>query len=48
MKEIKNFLPLEEFKTIVNNKNRSDAGMSVAGHALYLTDIQYPSSIFNG
>ena len=39
---------LKEFKTIVNNKNRSDAGMSVSGHALYLTDIQYPNSIFNG
>lgn len=39
---------LEEFKTIVNNKNRSGAGMSVSGHALYLTDIHYPKSIFNG
>lgn len=40
-------MTLEEFKTIINNKNRSDAGMSVAGHALYLTNIQYPESIFN-
>ena len=40
-------LTIEEFKTIVNNKNRSDAGMSAAGHALYLTDIQYPETIFN-
>ena len=40
-------MSLEEFKTIINNKNRSDAGMSVAGHALYLTNIQYPNSIFN-
>lgn len=38
---------LEEFKTIVANKNRSGAGMSVSGHALYLTSIQYPTSIFN-
>lgn len=41
-------ITLEEFKTIVNNKNRSGAGMSVSGHALYLTDIQYPKTIFNG
>ncbi|HRG02324.1 MAG TPA: tRNA pseudouridine(38-40) synthase TruA [Bacteroidia bacterium] len=40
-------LTIEEFKTIVNNKNRSDAGMSAPGHALYLTDIQYPETIFN-
>jgi tRNA pseudouridine38-40 synthase len=39
---------LEEFKIIIENKNRSDAGMSVAGHALYLTNIQYPENIFNG
>jgi len=40
-------ISIKEFKTIVNNKNRSDAGMSVAGHALYLTDITYPKEIFN-
>ena len=40
-------MSLDEFKIIIKNKNRSDAGMSVAGHALYLTNIQYPSSIFN-
>lgn len=40
-------LTIEEFKTIVNNKNRSDAGMSAPGHALYLTNIQYPETIFN-
>ncbi len=40
-------LSLEEFKAIVQNKNRSDAGMSAAGHALYLTDIHYPENIFN-
>ncbi len=39
---------LEEFKAIVANKNRSGAGMSVSGHALYLANIQYPTSIFNG
>lgn len=39
-------ISFEEFKTIVNNKNRSDAGMSAPGHALYLSHIQYPQSIF--
>ena len=39
---------IEEFKKIVANKNRSGAGMSVSGHALYLTNIQYPTSVFNG
>jgi tRNA pseudouridine38-40 synthase len=40
-------MSLQEFKTIIQNKNRSDAGMSVAGHALYLTNVQYPETIFN-
>lgn len=39
-------ISVEEFKTIVHNKNRSDAGMSAPGHALYLSHIQYPQSIF--
>ena len=39
-------ITLEEFKTIIDNKNRSDAGMSVNAHALYLTEITYPTSIF--
>lgn len=40
-------MSLEEFKIIVHNKNRSDAGMSAAGHALYLMHINYPETIFN-
>ena len=39
-------ITLEEFKTIIDNKNRSDAGMSVNAYALYLTEITYPTSIF--
>ncbi len=39
-------ITLSEFKTIIDNKNRSDAGMSVNAHALYLTEISYPKSIF--
>lgn len=41
-------MTFEEFKTIVANQNRCGAGMSVSGHALYLTNIQYPETIFNG
>lgn len=41
-------MSLDEFKMIIENKNRSDAGMSVSGHALYLTNIQYPETLFNG
>lgn len=40
-------ISVEEFKMIVNNKNRSDAGMSAPAHALYLSNIQYPNSIFS-
>lgn len=40
-------LSLDEFKAIVESKNRSEAGMSAPGHALYLTHIHYPESIFN-
>jgi tRNA pseudouridine38-40 synthase len=36
-----------DFKQIIESKRRSNAGMSVAGHALYLSEIQYPKSIFN-
>lgn len=39
-------ITLEDLKTIIENKNRSDAGMSVNAHALYLTEITYPQSIF--
>jgi tRNA pseudouridine38-40 synthase len=39
-------MTLEEFKVVIANKNRSDAGMSVPAHALYLSHIQYPQTIF--
>lgn len=31
----------EEFNTIIENKNRDDAGFSVPAHGLYLTKIEY-------
>lgn len=39
-------LTIDKFKQIIENKNRSDAGMSAPGHALYLCDIKYPNHIF--
>lgn len=32
---------LEDFKTIIENKDRSQAGFSVPAHGLYLTKIEY-------
>ncbi len=40
-------ITIADFKLIIQNKNRCDAGMSVPGHALYLTHIHYPETIFN-
>jgi len=34
-----------QFKDIIKSRNRSQAGASVPGHALYLTKIEYPKSI---
>ncbi len=37
---------LEEFKQIIESKNRSDAGMSVPAKGLFLIKIEYPREIF--
>jgi tRNA pseudouridine38-40 synthase len=34
-----------EFFNILNSKNRSEAGMSVPAHGLYLTNITYPFAV---
>ncbi|PWA07391.1 tRNA pseudouridine(38-40) synthase TruA [Flavobacterium psychrotolerans] len=34
-------ITLDEFSTIIENKNRSEAGFSVPAHGLYLTEIAY-------
>jgi len=39
-------LSLEAFRAIIESKNRSQAGTSVPAHALFLTDIEYPETIF--
>lgn len=36
----------EELSTIIRSKNRSSAGRSVPAHGLYLTNVEYPTSIF--
>jgi tRNA pseudouridine38-40 synthase len=43
----KNKITVDEFKKIIESKNRSHAGMSAPAHALYLSEITYPSTIFN-
>ena len=37
---------IDEFCRIIEAKNRCKAGSSVPGHALYLTDIEYPDELF--
>lgn len=39
-------LSVEGFREVIESKNRGNAGASVPGNALFLTDIQYPSSLF--
>ncbi len=36
---------VEELHTIIQSKNRSEAGFSVPAHALYLTEVAYPKTI---
>jgi len=36
---------IAQFHDIIKSKDRSKAGASVPGHALYLTNIEYPKSI---
>lgn len=37
---------IDDFRKIIEAKNRSVAGMSVPGNALFLEDIEYPQEIF--
>ena len=39
----RNKISIDEFKAIVDNGTRSDAGESVPGNALFLWDIKYPN-----
>ncbi len=39
-------MTIDEFRAIIESKNRCNAGTSVPAHGLYLVDIQYPENIF--
>lgn len=39
-------MSVEEFKAVIEAKNRCKAGASVPAHGLYLVDIKYPNDIF--
>lgn len=39
-------LSLDEFRAVIENKERSAAGDSAMGEALFLVDVQYPNDIF--
>ena len=38
-------IEVKDLHTIIESKNRSEAGFSVPAHGLYLTEISYPESI---
>jgi tRNA pseudouridine38-40 synthase len=39
---------LDDLLTIINSKNRSEAGTSAPAHGLYLSKVKYPKEVFNG
>ena len=39
-------IDLAEFRAIIEQKDRGAAGLSVPAHGLFLTDIEYPESVF--
>jgi tRNA pseudouridine38-40 synthase len=39
-------LSVEEFRRIIEQKDRCRAGTSAPGHALFLADVTYPEEIF--
>ncbi len=39
-------IDINDFKSIIESKNRSDAGYSVPAHGLFLNKIEYPEEIF--
>lgn len=40
-------LTIEQFREIIEKKDRCSAGMSVPGNALFLADITYPDNLFD-
>ena len=39
-------ISVEDFKKIIEQKNRNEAGMSVPAHALFLVKVEYPKELF--
>lgn len=39
-------MSLDEFKAVIERKDRGAAGLSVPAHGLFLTDIEYPENVF--
>jgi tRNA pseudouridine38-40 synthase len=39
-------MTIDEFRTVIESKNRCKAGTSVPAHGLYLVDIQYQTKLF--
>lgn len=39
-------ISVDEFRAVIEAKNRCNAGASVPAHGLYLVDIKYPTDIF--
>lgn len=39
-------ITLNDYRQIIESRNRSEAGMSVPAHGLYLVDVSYPEDIF--
>jgi len=39
-------MSVEDFRAVIEAKNRCKAGTSVPAHGLYLVDIQYPDNLF--
>jgi tRNA pseudouridine38-40 synthase len=37
---------LDAFRSVIEQKNRGAAGLSVPAHGLFLTDIEYPETLF--
>ncbi|MFC0877960.1 tRNA pseudouridine(38-40) synthase TruA [Saccharicrinis sp. FJH2] len=42
----KHKMTIEEFESVIREKNRGKAGTSVPGNALFLTDVVFPTNLF--
>lgn len=40
-------MSLDDFRKVIEQKDRGAAGLSVPAHGLFLTGIEYPNEVFN-